>query len=97
MFNEFMSMEGLTSFGGLTTAVIVIVQFTKPLLKRRFGDYIVRPYSFLISLILILCFSKEDLSIRGIIIMIINSMMVTITSMGGYEMIADPMARKTRR
>lgn len=92
-----MTSEMLTTFAGLTTAVIVIVQFTKPLIKRRFSDGCVRIYTFLIALILTFIFTKHSNDLKGIITMLINSMMISIASMGGYELIADPMAQKTRR
>lgn len=97
LFEDFMTMEMLTTFAGLTTAVIVIVQFTKSLVKKRFGDHFVRLYTFLIALILTFVFAQNGLNLQGIILTIINSIMITIASMGGYEMIADPMAQKIRR
>lgn len=97
MFEDFMTGDMLTTFAGLTTAVIVIVQFTKSVVKKRFGDYFVRIYTFLLSLILTFIFFKHDNSLQGIILVVINSMMITIASMGGYEIIADPMAQKVRR
>lgn len=97
MFQEFMTADGLTTFAGLTTAVIVIVQFTKPLVKRKFKDHFVRAYSFVIALILTSIFSTHDFNLQGLILTVINSMMITMASMGGYEAIADPMAQKVRR
>ena len=94
MFNDFMDASILTTFVGLVTAVTVIVQFTKGLVKRKFGDSIVRIYVFIISLILITIFSKGGFKIENIIISIINAMMVTIASMGGYEILSDPFAEK---
>lgn len=97
MFNDFMNMETLTTFAGLTTAVILIVQFTKSLIKKKFGDVFVRLYSFIIALILTFIFSNQGTNPQEIIISVINAIMVTIASMGGYELIADPMAMKTLR
>lgn len=97
MFDDFMSMDVLTTFAGLTGAVIVIVQFTKSLIKKRFGDHFVRLYSFIIALILSFIFHRQGTGIEGIVLTIINAMMITIASMGGYELIADPMAQSMRR
>jgi|SRR5699024_1328549 len=97
MFEDFMTSDMLTTFAGLTTAVIVIVQFTKPLVKKRFSDSCVRLYTFLIALILLFLFTKHTNDLKGIILMLVNAMMISIASMGGYELIADPMAQKTRR
>ena len=97
MFNDFMGAEALTTFTGLTTAVILIVQFTKSLIKRTFGDSVVRLYTFIIALILTFVFDSSGNGIQNIILTIINAMMITIASMGGYEIIADPMAQKVRK
>lgn len=98
MFDNFMTAETLTTFAGITGAVIVIVQFTKSLIKKRFGDQFVRLYSFIIAFILSLIFiSKEGISLESIILTIINAIIITIASMGGYEAIADPMAQSIRK
>lgn len=97
MFNDFMNAETLTTFVGLSTAVTVIVQFTKSMVKKRFGDSAVRLYVFIISLILTLVFAPEKSGIQGILTSVINALMITTTSMGGYEIISDPMAQKIRK
>lgn len=98
MFDNFMTAETLTTFAGITGAVIVIVQFTKSMVKKRFGDHFVRLYSFIIAVVLTFIFTAKDgVSIEGIILTIINAMIITIASMGGYEVIADPMAQSMRR
>lgn len=98
MFDNFMTAETLTTFAGITGAVIVIVQFTKSLVKKRFGDQFVRLYSFLVAFILTFIFASRDgVSLEGIILTIINAIIITIASMGGYEAIADPMAQSIRK
>ena len=94
MFNNFMSMEILTTFAGLTGAVMLIVQFTKSIVKNKLGDSFVRLYSFLIALILTIVFARQGNQIQDIILAIINSIMITMASAGGYEIITDPMAKK---
>lgn len=94
MFNDFMDASILTTFVGLVTAVTVIVQFTKDVVKRSFGDSIVRLYAFIISLILTLIFYRQGWGIQAIIMAIINALMITIASMGGYEALSDPLAEK---
>lgn len=97
MFSDFMNMEMLTTFTGLTGAVIVIVQFTKSLIKKRFGDHFIRLYAFIISLILTFIFAGIKFNIQDIVLNTINSMIISVASFGGYEMIADPMAQSLRR
>ncbi|MGB4438595.1 MAG: hypothetical protein WBJ13_05070 [Sedimentibacter sp.] len=96
MFNDFMNIETLTTFAGLTGTVMLIVQFTKSLIKNKLGDQFVRLYSFIIALILTFFFARQGNQAQDIILMIINAIMITMTSAGGYEMITDPQARKTK-
>lgn len=97
MFDDFMTLDVLTTFAGLTAAVIVIVQFTKSMVKRRFGDHLVRLYTFIVALILTFLFARNGLNIQDIVLTIINAMYITIASMGGYEILADPMAQSIRK
>ncbi len=97
MFDDFMNLDILTTFVGLTTAVTVIVQFTKSIVKRKFGDSFVRLYAFIIALVLTIVFAREAHGIQGILLSIINALLITVASMGGYEIIADPMAQKIRK
>ena len=94
MFDDFMTVDVMSTFIGLSTAVMLIVQFTKSLVKRRFGDGFVRLYAFIISLILTFVFAKQGGGLQGIILTIINAMIITLASIGGYEVVSDPMAQK---
>ena len=96
MYNDFITMETLATFAGLVAAVSIIVQFTKSLIKNRFGDAAVRVYTFIIALILTFIFAKSGTGIEGIVLTIINSIIVAIAAMGGYEVIADPKAEKKK-
>ena len=95
MFNELMNTQMLTTFVGLVTAVTVIVQFTKSIVKKRFGDSLVRLYAFFIALILTLVFSSDGWGMKGILVSVINALMITVASMGGYEVLSDPLAQKS--
>lgn len=94
--NDFMSIDMLATFTGLVTAVSIIVQFTKSVIKKKFSDYSVRIYTWIVSLILVSVFSDIDLTAKGILLTIINSIIIALTSMGTYEVIADPKAEKKR-
>ncbi len=91
-----MTMDILTTFAGLTGAVMLIVQFTKSIVKNKFGDSFVRLYSFIIALILTFIFARQGNQAQDIILTIINAILITISSMGGYEMITDPKAKKSK-
>jgi uncharacterized protein with PQ loop repeat len=96
MLNEFITLEILATFAGLVMAVSVIVQFTKSIVKKKFGDSAVRLYAFIISLILTFIFARSGQGLQGIVLTIINAALITIASMGGYEIIADPRAEKRK-
>ena len=96
MYNEFMTMEVLATFAGLVAAVSIIVQFTKSIIKKNFGDSAVRLYAFIIALILTFIFARTGQGVEGIVLTIINAILVSIAAMGGYEVIADPKAEKTK-
>lgn len=96
MYDDFMTPETLSTFAGLVAGVSIIVQFTKPLIKKVFPDGAVRIYTFIISLILTFVFAKSGEGIQGLIITIINSVLITMTAMGMYETISDPMAQKVK-
>ncbi|SDZ30434.1 hypothetical protein SAMN05660462_02612 [Proteiniborus ethanoligenes] len=97
MYNDFISISTLATFAGLVAAVSIIVQFTKSIVKNKLGDAYVRLYTFIIALILNFVFARSGQGIQGIVLTVINAIIVSITSMGGYEMIADPKARKAKR
>lgn len=96
MFNDFMNGEILTTFAGLTGAVMLIVQFTKSIVKNKLGEPFVRLYSLIIALILTFVFASQGDGLQDIILTIINAIMIAVASAGGYEIITDPLAKKTK-
>ncbi len=94
MIDNFMTLEMLSTFAGLVVATGLIVQFTKDIVKSKFSDIYVRLYTFIISLILTFVFACTGYDIDNIILTIINSIIVSVTAMGGYEIISDPKAKK---
>lgn len=94
--NEFMTPETLATFAGLTAAVGLIVQFTKSIVKKQFGDASVRLYAFIVALALTFIFAPAGTGIQGIILTVINSILVATSAMGGYEIITDPKAEKKK-
>ena len=94
MLDNFMTTEMLSTFAGLVAAVAIIVQFTKSIIKKRFTDQAVRVYAFIIALVLTFIFAKAGQGIEGIVLTVINAVLISITSFGAYEIIADPKAEK---
>ena len=94
--NEFVTLEFLATFVGLVAAVSIIVQFTKSIIKKNFGDGSVRLYAFVIALVLTFIFANSGPGAEGILLTIINAVIVSIASMGGYEILTDPKAEKSK-
>lgn len=96
MYNDFITMETLATFAGLVVTVSIIVQFTKSLVKNRYGDAAVKVYTFIISLVLTFVFARNGQGIEGVILTAINSIIVAIAAMGAYENSVDPKAEKKK-
>lgn len=96
MFDDFMTPETLTTFTGLVLATALIVQFTKSIVKNKFGDAAVRLYTWIIALVLTFIFARNGQGIEDIVLTVINSILVATSAMGGYEIIADPKAEKKK-
>ena len=96
MFNDFMSPEMLATFAGLVAATALVVQFTKSIVKRQFGDSAVRLYAFIVALVLAFIFARAGYGIQGIVLTLINAILVAMAAMGGYEIVADPRAEKQK-
>ncbi len=94
--NEFFTGELLATFAGLVAAVSLVVQFTKSIVKKQFGDGAVRLYAFLIALVLNFVFAKSGTGIEAVVLTIINAILVSLTAMGAYETITDPFAEKEK-
>lgn len=92
--NEFITIDFLATFSGLVLAVSLIVQFTKSIVKKNFGDSMVRIYAFIIALILTFVFAKTGNGVQHYIVTLLNSILVTMAAIGGYEIATDPRAEK---
>lgn len=88
-----MTPETLTTFIGLVAATSLIVQFTKPLIKKWLPDVFVRIYVFVIALILTLVFGNGDFTIQSVVLKIVNAMLITTSAMGGYEALSNPLSQ----
>lgn len=96
VINDFLTADMLASFWGLVAATILVVQFTKSIVKKKFGDAVVRIHTFVVALILNFVFAKQGADAIGVVLTILNSITVSIGAMGSYEVIIDPFAEKKR-
>lgn len=102
MTSEFITLESLGSFAIMVFVVAMVVQFTKGFVKKTFSDYAVRYEAFIVALILVFTWNwyagffaggTSELVLK-ILLCLINAMLVTLTAIGSYDVIADPKAEK---
>lgn len=94
MFDDFMTTEMLTTFVGLVAATSLIVQFTKPIIKKWISGGYIRLYVFIIALILTFIFGEGDFSPQNIALRVINAIIVTTSAMGSYETLSSMVTNK---
>ena len=104
MLNEFVTTEYLGTFAGMVVVLGLIVQFTKSVVKKVFEEYVVRIYTFAWAVVLVLLSYLQqglfEAAGREIVMLLflalINAIIVTLAALGGYEVLADPKAEKTK-
>lgn len=101
---DFITFDYLATFAGMVVAILLIVQFTKGVIKQVFSDQAVRLYTFSWALlfVIVMAWVKGSFAVemQGIaqqaLLCLLNAILVTIAAMGGYEMFADPKAEKQK-
>ena len=86
--NEYISIEFLGSFIGMVAAVNLLVQFLKPLLdkvKKIHTRYLVWAIALIISGLYL--WLTGPISRESIFLLLLNSIVLTLASMGSYESI----------
>ncbi|WP_125152350.1 hypothetical protein [Clostridium rectalis] len=85
VFEDFLTIDYVATFMGTVVVTMLTVQFLKELpgIKKIPTKY----FTFIIAFfnILICSIVKKNLSLSGLYLISINSMMVTFTATGGYD------------
>lgn len=91
-----LTLQDLTTLGGLVVAVYVIVSFFKEGLKGRFGDWIVRPFSVVVALIIMLwlVYVQGTISSETVGLAIINAFLVAMVAGAAHDYIVSPTKAK---
>lgn len=92
MQQDFITIEQLTTFAGLITAVVLVTQFIKWMLSainvEVKNTIIYKIIVWIVSLVLLFLFNPQYLdTLQTIVLGIINSMFLTLSSMGMYDSI----------
>uniref|UniRef100_A0A7C5V6K4 Uncharacterized protein n=1 Tax=Caldicellulosiruptor owensensis TaxID=55205 RepID=A0A7C5V6K4_9FIRM len=93
---DYLSAQQLGTFAGIAIATNIIVQFTKSILKKRYKDYVIRIYAFIVTFVLSFIFIPHQNTPKDIALLIINSILICMTSFGNYEVFKDTY-RKTAK
>lgn len=93
---NYLSAQELGTFAGITIATNVVVQFTKGILKRRCKDYVIRIYTFVVAFVLSFIFIQHQNTLKDIILLILNSILISMASFGNYEVIKDTYAKRSK-
>jgi hypothetical protein len=92
------TVSDLTSLAGLVVAVYVIVSFLKePLKSLAKGDWIVRPFTVIIALVILLwlIYIQGKITPETIGLAIINSFLVALIAGAAHDYIVAPTKAKT--
>lgn len=92
-----LTLSDLTTLGGLVVAVYVIISFFKDGLKSGFGDWIVRPFSVVVALAIMLwmIFVQGAVSPAAIGLAIINAFLVALIAGAAHDYIVAPTKSKS--
>ncbi|MFZ3132743.1 MAG: hypothetical protein WA125_16980 [Desulfosporosinus sp.] len=90
------TLTDLTTLGGLVVAVYVIVSFFKDGLKTKLGDWIVRPFSVVVALSIMLwmIFVQGIVTPEAIGLAIINAFLVALIAGAAHDYIVSPVKEK---
>ena len=89
--NEYVSITSLATFGGMLAILNLVVQFLKPKIdniKKINTRYVV----FVIALILMVVVQvvTGDFTFENIVLLFLNSIVLTLAAMGSYELVIKP-------
>lgn len=98
MQGEFFTIEYLGTIGGMVAAVLLLVQFTKGVVKRTMADYAVRILAAVYALVVqaFVLAIQGQITLEAVGLGVLNSILVTLAATGAYETIADPAAVKKK-
>lgn len=98
MPSDFLTLETLGTFAGMTATVVILVQFTKGFFKSSCADWAVRLYTLVISVAVqfFVLYANNALTVEDVGLGAINAVLVALTAMGSYEAITDPTAIKSK-
>ncbi|MCL6449849.1 MAG: hypothetical protein K6T75_00950 [Acetobacteraceae bacterium] len=95
---EEFTLQTLGTQAGAAAAVGLVVQLTKPALKR-FPHWIIRLYVLAWSWVVVFLAlaASGGLTCQTALVAFFNGLLVAVMALGGYEVASDPACRKHHR
>lgn len=90
--NEFITWEFLTTYGGMVAAVTILTQVIKGYIPRLDPKWTALIIAFIGQIGVQLLF-RQDYSVQGIFMALINVFMVLAGSVGAYEVAVKPAVK----
>ena len=96
--DNFVTLDYLSTFGGMVTIVVIITQFTKDLIDKFTKGLNTKYVVYVYSLLTIIGYeiTANIFDISKIFVILINAMILTMTAMGGYECALKPIEKKNQ-
>ena len=97
--DNLITLDYLSTFGGMVAVVVLITEFTKDLIDKAFKGLPTKYVAFIYSLILIIGYQimSGTFDISKLLLTFINAILITMTAQGGYEWVFKPIEEKSNK
>lgn len=95
---DFFTVETLSTFSGLVLFVSMVTALLKGPVKKRWGDWAVRPLAIIVAFLtqLFVTAVRGAISLETVGLALVNAILVALAAGGAHEYISDPLAKKQR-
>jgi hypothetical protein len=97
--DNFITLDFLSTFGGMVTVVVLITEFTKDLIGRYTKGLPTKYIVFLYSLLTILSYQimSNTFNFSQLFLTFVNAIVLTMTAQGAYEWTFKPIEQKVHK
>lgn len=95
--DNFITLDFLSTFGGMVTVVVLITEFTKELIGRLTKGLPTKYIVFLYSLLTIISYQimSNTFDASKLFLTVVNAIVLTMTAQGAYEWTFKPIEQKS--
>ncbi|WP_097027672.1 hypothetical protein [Clostridium peptidivorans] len=97
--DNLITLDYLSTFGGMVAVVVLITEFTKELIDKVFKGLPTKYVVFIYALIIIIGYQimSNTFDMSKLMLTIINAILLTMTAQGGYEWVFKPIEQKSHK